>query len=191
MIRDRDDGQGRARAKSHSRETRRQTAFVGKPFERASRRRAVDNADTDATHNAGDVKHPQRVGDRVDVPCKTSEDATDDHDDFRTKAVHQVRFQENGPGLKNDKEGEGDLDCRQLGVELLGERVYKQCPTVLKIGDRDHAKDADDQHKPTPRVLHLGWRHACARHFVAYSVDQLHQFSSTHNSRAPFCRAHR
>ena len=171
LIRDGDDGQSRAGAEAHRGQARRQAAFIGKPFQRAAARRAVHDARTDAAHDAGDVKLRQRVGDRVQIPREAREDAAGDDDEFRTKPVHEVRFQKHRPRFKKHKEREGDLNRGHLGVELFGQWVYEQRPAVLKVGDCDHPEDADAQHEPTGRIPDLRLRLAFGDGLVTNSVQ--------------------
>ena len=77
--------------------SRGKSATVGKPFECVTDARAINRAGADAADRRCEIEQRERVGERVHDPADAAEQATDEDDRPRAKAVHQIAFDRNQP----------------------------------------------------------------------------------------------
>jgi hypothetical protein len=142
---DRHDGEGRAHPIPRGGQASGQAAVVGEPFQRIAHGAPIDNAATDATNHRRSVEHGQRTGIGVGHPAKPHQDTSHQEHGPETALVDQPALKRHEPGLHEDKNREGQLNGGTAPLILLVDRVHKQGPPVLQIGDGHHTDDANDQ----------------------------------------------
>src|SRR5215472_14844117 len=102
--------------------------MVGEPFERVADAGAINGAGADAADRGRNVKHRQRVGDRVERPRDSNEHAADEYDDPWPVSVDQPTLDRDEPGFGQDKDRERDLDGGTPPLVFLVDRDNKERP---------------------------------------------------------------
>jgi hypothetical protein len=157
---DRDHGQRCAGAEPGGGQADGEAATVGKPFDRIADAGGIDGAGAGAGQHRPEIEQAQRSGHRVDDPGDRHQHAAEgDHQlrpGLRAKLIDDPSFERRQPSLERDEDAEGDLDIGDGPVMGSMDRMNKQRPTILQVGDHHHADDGEDQLCPAVRLRAAG-----------------------------------
>src|SRR5262249_60860185 len=106
-------------------------------------------AGADAAEDGADIKHRQRVRDRIEGPGDADQHAAGADNDPGTEPIDDVALEWHEPSLHYDEDRESHLDRRAPPMEFLVERIDEQRPSVLQVCNHHHADDTDRQLQPT------------------------------------------
>src|SRR5207249_8798788 len=138
-----------ARAKTSCRQTGGEAAMIGEPFQRTANGRAIDDTCAEAGYCIGEVQGRKRVGVPAADPTQAGQNATSHNQQPRSKLIDQIAFERDQPRFQKDEDRECYLDEGLVLSELLRQRWYEQRPAILKIRNRDHADNAEQQDEPS------------------------------------------
>ena len=146
---DRDDGSGRAGAKTRRRQPGREAATVREPFQRVADGGAVDQAGANAADDGAGVEGRQAVGDGVRSPRQR-----------RSTRRRPTRSSAGRSGRSGRRRtGSSQVSARTKMVKatwIAGrpqpwaacDRQDEQGPAILQVGDHHHADDAETELSP-------------------------------------------
>ncbi len=146
QVADRDHCQRGTDAIAARGEAYRQATVIRKPFHRVADEGGIDRAGAGARHGAAQVEHLERPGKRVDDPAERHKKTACGDNHFRPESIGKPAVDRCEPGLERDEDTERHLDRGNRPLMVRCHRVDEIRPTVLVIGDQDHANDPDDQH---------------------------------------------
>ena len=109
------------------------------PFQCIAHAGAVDRPGSDAGQCAGNVQQRQRRRVRIQGPCKSDEHASEADNNSRSEPINKPSLDGHEPSLCGNEDAERHLDRRSAPMVLGINGVDEQGPTVLQVGDHDHA----------------------------------------------------
>ena len=147
-VGDRNDGDCRTSAEASGRRAGGKTAPVGKPLQRVADAGAIHRARAHAGDHGGGIQSDERTGVGIEIQASAIRTPPNITMTRRAVDIDEIGFDRNEPGLGSDEDREGGLDRGATPMIFGVDRIDKEGPAVLKVGDHRHADDAANQLDP-------------------------------------------